>query len=798
MILHFFKTALRNLKSNKVYSILTVAGLGVGVAVVLVIFVYIQYQQSFDAFHPNKANIYRIMTKGPNAGEQPSGEVPFPLPTALSHDFKEWKVAGIFALEDLRPKILDATGKVEKVFKEKDGSFALDPVFFQFFRFPWLIGDPQKSLADRKSVVLSKSIAEKYFGDWHKAMGRSINCLGTNNIFKVTGILADPPSNTDFKLNVVFPYAIMNFDKAPEWWSINSDHKCYVLVPSGVTMPTMNRQLDAFSKKYRTSDNKNTQVVEPLAAVHFNDKTSNFSGKTITESRINSLWMIASFILLIACVNFINISTAQAINRAREVGVRKVLGGNRRQLRSQFLLEVALLVIGGVMLAVLLTSVLMVPISRVLDIPVSLQLFREPAVLLFLGSTTVAVTFLAGFYPALVLSGFSPITALKAKLAERSTKGLNLRRGLVIVQFVIAQALIIGTMLVVHQLDHLTHSSMGFDRSAVVTVPFPGDSLSRTKLDYVRAQLMEDKDIKIVSYNNSAPADDDLWWTDFKYDHRAKGENFNAIDRFMDANYLETYSLPLVAGRNVTRTDSIREWLVNETFVRKLGVRPDEVLNKQLSIWDDRIKGPIVGVIKDFNQSSFKDSLAAVIMANDPRMTHTAGIKISGQSLPRAIASIRKVWASTYPDYVFEYQFLDEKIASFYKDEASLSLFYKIFASIAIFLSCLGLYGLASFMAAQRLKEVGIRKVLGASVGHIVYLFSREFVVLIGIAFLIASPIAWYFVHQWVQQYVFRIPISGWIFVIGGGAALLIALATVSFQAAKAAMINPVRTLKSE
>jgi putative ABC transport system permease protein len=785
--------------ANKSYSAITVAGLGVGIAVCLVIFVFIRYQESYDQFHANRANIYRILTKGDKPDDQAMSSVPFPLPTALKNDFPDWKVTGIWSFDNLQVKTLDESGKTEKVFKEKDGGFCVDPAFFKIFDFPWLAGDPDKSLADRQSVVLSRSLAERYFGDWRKAVGRSIQVLGPKNVWKVTGVLADPPSNTDLKLNMVFPYAILNFDGNKDWWSLNSSHGCYVLLPPGVGPLTADRQLSALSKKYRTADNKNTQLVQSLADVHFDDKAGNFSGKTITQARIRSLWLIAFFILLIACVNFINISTAQAVNRAKEVGVRKVLGGGRRQIRVQFLLEALLLVLGGVVLAVLLTGILVVPISRVLEIPMSLTLFRESGVLLFLGGTVVVVTLLAGFYPALVLSSFSPITALKTKLVSRSARGLTLRRGLVVLQFVIAQALIIGTFLVVRQLDYFTHTSMGFDKSAIVTVPFPRDSVSRSKRGYLRDRLMAIKDVRMVSYNNSTPANDDNWWTDFKFDHSPKSAPFNAIEKWVDADYVATYSVPLVAGRNISRTDSILEFLVNETFVRQLGFgRPEDVLNKEIILGDGNKTGPVVGVVKDFNQSSLKDSLAGVVMFSGPRAYDAAGIKMSGENLPATIAAIRQVWAVVYPDFVFEYQFLDEKIAGFYKEEAKLSLFYKIFASIAIFLSCLGLYGLASFMAAQRLKEVGIRKVLGATAGNIVYLFSREFVILIGIAFLIAAPTAWYFVHQWVEQYAFRIPISAWVFVAGGMAALMIALGTVSFQAYRAAAVNPVKNLRTE
>jgi ABC-type antimicrobial peptide transport system permease subunit len=573
-----------------------------------------------------------------------------------------------------------------------------------------------------------------------------------------------------------------------------------VLLPPNVSAAVIDQRLTAFSKKYRTADNKNTQLLQSLSKVHFDAKSGNYSGKTITPERIKTLWLIAAFILIIACVNFINLSTAQAINRAREVGVRKVLGGNRRQLTGQFLLESLLLVMTGVLLALLLATLLLAPIGKVLDIPFSLSLFRNAAVWLFLTGITLIVTLLAGFYPALILSSFNPITALKSKIVARSGKGISLRRGLVVFQFIIAQALIIGTLLILRQINYFENASMGFSKEAIVTVPFPGDSLGITKIDYLRNRLLSLKNIRQVSFNNTAPADDDNWWTGFNFDHAKKGINFAALSKWVDANYLNTYSLSLVAGRNITTTDSIREFLVNETLVKKLGFsNPNDVLNKEINLWNGFAVGPIVGVVKDFHSSSLKDSLAPVFMGNIKKAFNAAGIKIAaGSDLSATMHQIERLWNDSYPSYVFEYQFLDEKIASFYKEETQMSRFYKIFAAIAIFLSCLGLYGLASFMAVQRIKEVGIRKVLGATVGNIVYLFSREFILLIGIAFIIAAPISWYFVHQWIQQYVYRIPISGWIFLTGGVLSILVALATVSFQAIKAAIANPIQNLRAD
>ncbi|HVU56435.1 MAG TPA: ABC transporter permease [Puia sp.] len=802
MIRNYLKNIYRSLKANRTYSMITIAGLGVGIAVCLVIFVFITYEQSFDGMHHNKARIYRVMTKGDmtvGKAVDSGSAVPFPLPTALENDYPSWRTTAVFALENVQIMALDKEGHLEKKFKEKNGIYLAQPSFFSIFDMPFLQGDANSSLTDRNGAVLTKSTAERYFGDWRKAVGRTLK-LQDHDLLLVKGILADPPQNSDFQQSKIFiSYYLADFSKSTDWWTTNGDHMCYTLLPENVSLATANQQLAALSKKYRTPDNKSIQVLQPLTQVHFDVKSRNYSGRTISIDRICSLWLIAGFILLIACVNFINISTAQAVNRAKEVGVRKVLGSSRLQLRMQFLLETLLLVAASVLLAVLLVLSLQDPVSRSLDIPVSSFVILQKPVLLFLCATTLAVTLLAGFYPALVLSRFNPVQALKTRLAARTTSGINLRRGLVVLQFVIAQTLIIGTLLIVRQMNYFTHQSMGFDQQAIVNIPFPGDSLSQSKLDYLRHRLSELRSVQQVCYNNASPSETDNWHTGFNFDHAKKGIDFAAISRFGDANYLSTYGLKLVAGRNLIDNDSIKEFLVNETLVKKLGFSdPQAVVNKEINLWNGWAKGPIVGVIRDFHQSSLRDSLNPVFMLNYKPAYSIAGIKLDGRDLSGTMKSIEKIWSDIYPNFVFEYEFQDEKIAGFYKEESKLSLFYKVFASIAIFLSCLGLYGLASFMAAQRVKEVGIRKVLGATAGHILYLFSKEFVVLIGIAFLISTPIAWYFVHQWLQQYAFRITISGWIFVGGGLLALLIALVTISVQTFKAASANPVKNLRTE
>jgi ABC-type antimicrobial peptide transport system permease subunit len=348
-------------------------------------------------------------------------------------------------------------------------------------------------------------------------------------------------------------------------------------------------------------------------------------------------------------------------------------------------------------------------------------------------------------------------------------------------------------------MNYFQTASMGFDKESILTVPMPSDSTSRTKHEYLKAGLLQQSDIKNVSFSFTPATNDGNWYSDFKFDRATKNTEFAANLKWADADYVNTYKLQVIAGRNYIKGDTANEFLANEELIKKLGItNPQDAIGKELNFWDGQIKAPIVGVIKDFNSQSLQQTMAPVLLANNKNVYRFINIKIQPENLKQTLAAIEQLWTSAYPDHVYEYQFLDESIAALYKQERQLSQLYKIFAGIAIFLSCLGLYGLASFMAVQRIKEVGIRKVLGATIQNVIYLFSKEFIILIAIAFVIASPLAWYFMHQWLQDFAYRIDISWTIFVIGGVTSLLIALITVSFQAIKAALANPVKSLRTE
>jgi ABC-type antimicrobial peptide transport system permease subunit len=814
MFKNYFKTAFRSLIRNRNYTIINIAGLAVGIAVCMMIFIIIQFQTNFDSFHTKKDRIYRVLTEYHHADAANifyGKAVPYPMPVGLKTTFSQIEqVAPVYASQNNQLLIPDDNGKTTKTFKEDRGVFFTEPSFFKMFDYPLLAGS-YESLKDPNNVLLTKEIAEKYFGDWKTAIGKTIKLEAGGYIFehgteilKVTGILATIPVNTDFQLKLVVAYgtgftgSIMA--KSGNWDGTTSDFGCYIMLPPDISIDNFNQQLRAYVKKVKSPENKDSHIIQLLSAVHYDTQAGDYSNKTISHALLNVLWLIAAFILLIACVNFVNLSTAQAVNRAKEVGVRKVLGSNKSQLKTQFITETFLIVTSAVLLATVITTLALPSVNQLLELSLSFNILTNPAIILFLLSVSIVVTALAGFYPSIVLSRFNPVNALKSKLTANTAKGIPLRRGLVVFQFIIAQALIIGTLIIVKQMNYFMDQPLGFDKNAIVNVPFRVDSLRISRLDYLKEKLLSVNGVQAVSFSSNTPVEqDDDMWTTFKFNQAIKETDFYAISKFADNEYVPTYKLSLIAGRNLQPSKPTREFLVNESLVKSLGIKnPEDILNKEISMWGDNIKCPVVGVIKDFNDRSFRHDLAPLLITTNVTMYNQAGIKLATTNISSTLQSVKKIWEETFPNFVYEYKFLDDKIENFYKQESQLSSLYKIFAVIAILLSCLGLYGLASFMAVQRIKEVGIRKVLGATASRIIYLFSKEFILLIGIAFVIAAPVTWYYMNNWLQDYAYRINISWWLFAVGGLVAIIIALITISFQAIKAAIANPIKSLKTE
>jgi predicted permease len=805
MLKNYIKTAFRNLKRNKSYAIINTFGLAVGIGACFLIFLIVQFESSFDDFHLKKNSIYRVGSEFHDAdGISYNDGVGFPVAKGLRINFPQIKEVASIDQEGGQITVEGKNGDLKKL--REENFYYAEPEFFEMFNFGWLAGDPKTSLNNPNNAVVTEATAEKYFGlgpkNYQDAIGKTIK-YANKNLYTITGILKNPPPNTDFPLSVVVPYSALEHTKRKsnldDWVSTFSGAYTFVVLPKELSVASFNTQLKAFAKKHKPIESAtDSYIAQPLSDIHYDERFGNYNHHTFSHSLIDVLLLIGIFLIIIACVNFINLATAQAVNRSKEVGVRKVLGSNRNQLAFQFLGETALIVVTAIVLAVIIATATLPFLNALLDTQIRIQFIKNPSVILFLISAAVLVTFLAGIYPAIILSGFNPITALKSKVTTKMVGGISLRRGLVVMQFAIAQILIIGMFIIVTQMNLFKNASLGFNKDNIINVPIINDSINLTKTDYLRNQLLDNPDIKNVSFSYGSPTDNTNWQSDFKFDHSSKNTNFNANLKWADPDYFKTYNLQFVAGHAYSNSDTVREFVVNETLLLKLGITdPQKAIGKQINLWDEDVAN-IVGVIKDFNSYSLRDPISPVVLSTRKQVYRTINIKIKSGSEKTVLPYIKKLWTTTYPDNVYDYKFLDAKIASFYKQEDQLSQLYKIFAGIAIFISCLGLYGLVSFMAVQRTKEMGIRKVLGASARNIVYLLSKEFTLLIIIAFAIAAPVAYFIMHKWLQNYTYRIPLGASVFILAIISSIIIAWITVAYRAIKTARANPVESLRNE
>ena len=800
MFKNYFKTAIRNLLRHKTNAVINIAGLAVGFAAFLLLFLVVQYEQSFDNFHKAGDHIYRIGRIGRNpVNREYRAGVPFPVTLGLRTEFPQLAGAGaIFGDGNVQVNVPAPDGSILKKFKEQNGVFLAEPQFFNIFNFKLAEGNINTALNEPNSLLLTKSTASKYFGDWKTAMGKTLKIYGEP--MKVTGILNDPPPNTDFPLSVVVSYkALTNGLDMNDWGSISDNNYCFVKLADNESLAKFTSLLNQFTEKHIRPVNPGYELsLQPLKEIHYDSRYGNFTGRTFSKDLILALQLIGLFLLIIACVNFINLTTAHAVNRAREVGVRKVLGGNRKQLVIQFLGETAVITLLALIGAVIITFICIPFLNNLLQIHLSTAILYSRVFLLFAVAAFILVTFLSGFYPALVLSGFKSVSVLKGSVITVNKAGVSLRQALVVFQFVIAQALIIGTLVVASQMDYFRTADMGFTKTAIVNAGLPGDSLSRTKLDLIRKDLQKIPGISKISLSAFTPSADGGWYTDLnRIGNNGKEPDMVVSMKPADTGYFRLYNLSLIAGRIYFPSDTMREVVVNETIIHKLGIKnPADAIGKMVKVAGKTL--PVVGVVKDFHINSLRDPIGAVAMTTIKNDYGLANIKINLPQAKQVIEQMQKLWGQYYPDFVFEYSFLEQSIADYYQQENQISKLYKMFTAIAIFISCLGLYGLISFMAAQRRKEIGIRKVLGAPVRDIVILLSREFTLLITIAFVIASPVAWYFMHSWLQQYTYRIPFGIWFFAVTIIGSILIAWLTVGYTAIKAAMANPVKSIRTE
>jgi ABC-type lipoprotein release transport system permease subunit len=579
--------------------------------------------------------------------------------------------------------------------------------------------------------------------------------------------------------------------------------QCFVLADNKQPIRTLERQLPSFVKKYYFSDQASALSLphlrfQPLKEIHLDKRFDTFKNDGLSAKELWSLGLIGLFLLLVACINFINLATAQSVTRAKEIGVRKVLGSDNSQIRKQFLYETGFITLLAVIVGCLLALLALPWLGQLMQKDLSLHLVHIPSVLLFIVLLSTAVTLLAGFYPAIVLSGFNPVMIFKNKMNVKIAGGLSLRKALVVFQFIIAQLLIIGTIVVVKQMQYFRSRSLGFEKDGIAMINLPSDSSLRVKYPLLKNSLLQIRGVRSASICMEAPSNFWEYNTPFYFNNNARKEDFNIALQVADTGYYETFGIKLVAGRFPFHSDTLHEIVVNETAARKLGFSsPEEIIGKTITT-SGVTRHPIVGVIHDYNNRSLHLAISPLAIGSDNFAYEWIAVRVDKNNMKTTLDQVQKVFTEIYPTYIYDRVFLDERIEHFYKSEAITAQLFKVFAFLVIFISCLGLYGLVSFMAVQKTKEVGIRKVLGASVQNIVYLFSKEFTVLIGAAFLIAAPVSYYFMKEWLSGFYYHTSIGWGVFVLAIVASVMVAWVTVGYKAIKAALVNPVKSLKTE
>lgn len=807
MIKNYLLITLRNFARNRNYTLINILGLSIGISCCLIIFLIVSKELSFDKFHSNYDRIYRVVAENQSAsGIEYGTTTPYPFTKAFRNDFPNIPLVTQIHVEE------DVLIRVGSEKRRLEYALLVDSLFFDVFDFEVLSGNPRVDLGQPGKVFLTKSLADNL-----SAGGKNISTIKLNNKIdlEVAGIIADPPSNSHitFSMIVSMPSLSKDFMGFPlDSWGVTVAGYNYIVLPEDISKEKLEEDFGPFVMKYLDKEDapRKRFKLQPLKDIHFDKQYNENPGKSVNSDMNDLLVMgiLGAFILSIACVNFINLATALAIKKSKEIGIRKTLGAKRGQLTFYFLAETFLLTLFSVVISLCAVEWLLRWLNSFLGLSLELNLLTDPILISFILLLIMFTTILAGFYPGIVLSGFNPLAVLKNKITSHASAGAGVRKVLVVFQFIIAQILIMGTLIISTQMDYFKQKSLGFDRDAIVNVPLPENV--KEKVRSLKTRLEANESIKNLSVSLGAPTSGNNFSTHYLLSDGAEERHAVQV-KPVDRAYLETYGLTIMAGRWFTEAeerailDSEDPWkaninyIVNESGARRLGFsNPAEIVGKTITTGIRGTSAEVIGVIADFHTTSLHEVIEPVIMVIMPQFYYDAGIKLNTTELSKSITFIERTWLEVFPEYNFEYEFLDDHIAKLYEHDSRTFTLFKVFSGISIFIACLGLYGLISFMAGQRLKEVGIRKVLGASVTSIMVLFSREFVKLILIAFLVAAPLAYYFMNQWLEGFAYRIPMPWGVFIIGVVSTLVIALVTVSFRSAEAARTNPAETLRTE
>lgn len=811
---------LRGLWRKKSFTLLNIAGLAVGIAVSLLIFLLVRYELSIDTFHSKRDRIYRVVSVEAyrNGTTDIDGNAPTPLADALRQEFPQAEtVANVWQIgqwelsvpgEAMGPGNTRTVGAIDKQVRVNDVYYA-DSNLFRIFDFSWIAGRPEEALREPYTMAVTRTVASSWFGRWQDAIGKTVWHGDARKPFRITGILEEAPRNTDIPIQAVISFATYRVEHREDladpmnWDSFNSASQCFFTLRPGQRIQSMEAGLPHFVAEhfwpcYAHSDSKDSCYFQRLADMHFNSRIDHYGSYGWTYSELGSMTIIGVFLLLVACINFINLSTAQSLNRAKEVGVRKVLGSGRRQLLAGFLGETSILVLLAMLSGCILAQLVLPELRNLLQKPVYLDLVH-PATWLFLLVIGIAVTFLAGFYPGLVLSRFNPVTAFKSKIDTKAVGGISLRRGLLVLQFAIAQLLIIGTLVIVRQMDYFRNRPMGFDRSAIALVHLPRNGKGAPKDLYYKNKALSIPGVLSASLCSDAPSTPGVNEGAFTVDNHPHPEGFELVRRWSDTAYLSVFRLRLVAGRYPYPSDTTREAVFNETTVHMLGYASyADAIGRTIRLGGDSNRMTITGVVRDFHSESLREQIKPLMIGVANYGHGTLAVKVAPGRTGEVMSRLRAIYSEVYPGHFFEAPYFDDAIVGFYHAEAIEATLFQLFAGLAIFISCLGLYGLVSFMVVQKTKEVGIRKVLGAPVSSILYLFSREFTLLIGLAFLVAAPVGYYLMHHWLSDYYYHMDLGWGVFAVALLASVGVAWLTVGYRSVRAATANPVKSLRTE
>jgi putative ABC transport system permease protein len=790
------KIAFRNLFKHKVYTLINVLGLSIGMASCILIFIFIKYQLNFDRGYQHEDRIVRFVTdwKYDSFVDYSSGS-PMPFSAAARTEIQGIEKMAAIGKNGGVVIVRDKNGK--ETFKDSKTVYFAEPAIFDIFNLNWITSKPGREFAEPNTVVISERIAKLFFGHADQALGKSFTFWNNYNL-KVIGIFKDMPSGSSLPLNIVISYVTTPYLKNQDWGSVSSYNQCFALIKKGVSPVVVERSLDQFNQKYYTSKHlpgNQISVLQALKDIHFSERYGNFADTSITKKEIYGLAIIGIFLMFTACVNFINLATAQSVNRSKEVGVRKVMGSGRQQLMMQFLTETVAITTISLIFACILSELALPSMERLVRSDADFSLFKDPIIFLFMSVLVLLVSFLAGFYPAMVMSCFSPALAIKNKIKVNAGT-LSLRKVLVVIQFSITIILIISTLVIIKQMEYVREKPLGFNTEAIAMIDIPGDSLQRTKMQIFKERVYRIAGVKMISYCVRPPLSESVSSTNFEFNGQ-QNKDFEVRLTPNDENYFDLFGLKVIAGKIPKTSDTINGYIANETFVKKVKL-PNAQAAIGKMIEQNGSKARIVAVVKDFNDQSLRESISPMIFFQKKSQYSLMAVKLDKGQIMDAMKQIESLWGATFINEVYGSRFLNDDINSYYENERNTGFLFKVFAGVIIFISFIGLFGLISFVATQRTREVAIRKVLGASTIELVKMLNGTFVLMVFIANLVAWPLAYIFVSKWLSGFAYRMNLNIWPFITAMCISMIITLITVSIRSYKAATDHIINSLKHE